>query len=348
MGAMRMASLLVALLLPAVSASGAGLELLARLPADPPPPELVRGMHYYVSNETRLDLFHAAVKEKAGVYVGVGSDQNYLLAAWARSEVLVLVDFDQAVVDLHRVYRVLFRAAETPEDFLRLWRPRSHREVRRLVEESYPQGPERTSALRAYGRARWSVDRRLQKVLLQMKQAALPCFLTDAGQYAHLRGLYLEDRVFAVRGDLTASRTLSALGKALAEGGQVVRVLYLSNAEQYFPYGAQYRSNMRGLPMDEGTVVLRTSGQRGISHVRGTYYHYNTQSGRSFAAWLEDEQTRQVKPMLKLAAATEVYGLSRLEAGPQEARAAALAAAKERSERRAQAVKRGKRRRAVQ
>jgi hypothetical protein len=348
MGVMRIAPLLVALLLPAVSASGAGLELLSQLPADPPPPELVRGSHYYVSNETRLDLFHAAVRDKGGVYVGVGSDQNYLLAGWARAEALVLVDFDQAVVSLHRVYRVLFRAAETPEDFLRLWSPRSYREVRRLVEESYPRGPERSSALSAYGHARWSVDRRLRKVLPQMKQASLPCFLTDAGQYAHLRKLYLEDRVFAVRGDLTASRTLSALGKALEESGQVVRVLYLSNAEQYFPYGAQYRSNIRGLPMDEGSVVLRTSGQRGIPHVRGTYYHYNTQSGRSFAAWLEDEKTRQVRPMLKLAAATEVYGLSRLEVGPEEARAAAQAAARERLEQRAQAVKRGKRRRAVQ
>lgn len=343
-----MALLLVVLLVPAVSASGASLELLSQLPADPPPPELVRGLHYYVSNETRLDLFHAAVKDKAGVYVGVGTDQNYLLAAWARAEALVLVDFDQAVVELHRVYRVLFRAAQTPEDFLRLWGPRSYREVRRRVEESYPQGPERSSALRAYGRARWSVDRRMQKVLLQMRQARLPCFLTDAGQYAHLRRLHLEGRVFAVRGDLTASRTLSALGEALKDSGQVVRVLYLSNAEQYFPYGARYRSNMRGLPMDEGTVVLRTSGQRGLPHVRGTYYHYNTQSGRSFAAWLEDERTRQVKPMLKLAVATEVYGLSRLEAGPQQARAAALAAARQRAEQRALAVRRAKRRRALQ
>jgi hypothetical protein len=320
---MRLFALLVALASSVAAASGPDLSAFASLPADPTPPELVRGLHYWISNENDLALFRDAVKDKGGVYVGVGSDQNYLLGAWARAEVLVLLDFDQSIVDLHRVYRVLFQAAETPADFLRLWALKSRPEVRRLIEEGYPDPKERSRVLRAYGTARWAVERRLNRVVEQMAKASLPCFLVDADDYAHLRRLYLEGKVFMVRGDLTAQRTVSAVGRAAAQAGMKVGVLYLSNAEQYFPYGAKYRSNLRALPMDEGSVVVRTSGQRGITHVKGTYYHYNTQSGASLLAWLADAKTRDVRTMLRYAPpAGTVYGLSRLDIGPEEAREA--------------------------
>ena len=321
MPAMRVFTLLAVLATTVASATEPDLSAFAHLPADPPPDEIVRGIHYWISNENQLDLFHDAVKDKGGIYLGVGTDQNYLLAAWARAEVLVLLDFDQSVVDLHRVYRVMFRAAQGPEDFLRLWRLQSRREVLRLIEEGYADPKERASALRAYGKARWAVERRLKRVVARMAQVSLPCFLVDADQYAYLRRLFLEDKVFMVRGDLTAQRSVSAVARAAEKAGKKVGVLYLSNAEQYFPYGEQYRSNIRALPLDEGSVVVRTSGQRGLSHVKGTYYHYNTQSGASFVAWLADAKTRDVRTMLRFAPDSgRVHGLSRLDLGPDEAR----------------------------
>ncbi|WP_309892789.1 hypothetical protein [Archangium sp.] len=320
---MRLLALFVALASTVAAASGPDLSAFASLPADPAPPELVRGLHYWISNENDLALFHDAVKDKGGVYVGVGSDQNYLLGAWARAEILVLLDFDQSIVDLHRVYRVVFQAAETPEDFRRLWGLKSRPEVRRLIQEGYTDPRERARALQAYGSARWAVERRLNRVVEQMAKASLPCFLVDEADYAHLRRLFLEGKVFMVRGDLTAKRTVSAVGRAVAQAGMKVGVLYLSNAEQYFPYDSRYRSNLRALPLDEASVVVRTSGQRGISHVKGTYYHYNTQSGASFLAWLEDAKTRDVRAMLRHAPPSgTVYGLSRLDIGPEEAREA--------------------------
>lgn len=315
---------LVALLASSVAAAREpALAAFAQLPADPVPPALVRDSHYWISNEDHLALFHDEVKDKGGLYVGVGSDQNYLLGAWARAELLVLMDFDQSIVDLHRVYRVIFLAAETPGDFLRLWRRESRAEVRGLIEEGYPDKKERMGALRALGTARGAVERRLNRVVEQMAKASLPCFVVDAAEYAHIRRLYQEDKVFMVRGDLTARRSMNAIGRAAAQAGKKVGVLYLSNAEQYFPYGAQYRSNIRALPLDASSVVVRTSGQRGISHVKGTYYHYNTQSGSSFVAWLADAKTRDVRGMLRYAPESgKVYGLSRLEIGPAEARQA--------------------------
>ena len=64
---------------------------------------------------------------------------------------------DQAIVDLHRVYRVIFLAAETPEDFLRLWQWKSRPEVRRLIQEGYSGKQQRAGALRAFSIARWSL-----------------------------------------------------------------------------------------------------------------------------------------------------------------------------------------------
>jgi hypothetical protein len=323
MPVMRVLVLAALLATSVAAASEPALTAFTQLPADPAPPELVRDTHYWISNEDHLELFHDEVKDKGGLYLGVGSDQNYLMAAWARAEVLVLMDFDQSIVDLHRVYRLLFRAAETPGDFLRLWRPESRAEVRRLIQEGASNRLERAGMLRAFGTARGAVERRLNRVVEQMAKASLPCFLVDAAEYAHLRRLYQEDKVFMVRGDLTARRTVSAIGRAAEQAGLKVGVLYLSNAEQYFLYDAKYRSNIRALPLDEHSVVVRTSGQRGVTHVKGTYYHYNTQSGSSFVAWLADVKTRDVRRMLRYAPDTgKARGLSRLDTGPAEAREA--------------------------
>src|SRR5579883_1489971 len=105
---------------------------------DRPPAHIVRGIHYVVSNENRHYLFRDAVRGKGGVFVGVGTDQNYLMAGWARPEVLVLLDFDQVVVDLHRVYRLAFLNAETPAAFMKLWAPRGWDRLTTLINQSEP------------------------------------------------------------------------------------------------------------------------------------------------------------------------------------------------------------------
>src|SRR5688572_7729385 len=57
---MRLLALLVALASSVAAASGPDLSAFASLPADPAPPELVRGLHYWISNENDLALFHDA------------------------------------------------------------------------------------------------------------------------------------------------------------------------------------------------------------------------------------------------------------------------------------------------
>src|SRR5690606_20098978 len=73
------------------------------LPRDPKPDALVRNSHYWISNELNQDLWYEHVADLGGAYLGVGTDQNYLLAGWAKSDLVVVVDFDEAIADLHQV-----------------------------------------------------------------------------------------------------------------------------------------------------------------------------------------------------------------------------------------------------
>ena len=51
--------------------SQAWTEMLNKIVSDPPPPHLVRGTHYVISNEDRHDLWLPTVLNKGGAYIGV-------------------------------------------------------------------------------------------------------------------------------------------------------------------------------------------------------------------------------------------------------------------------------------
>ena len=90
---------------PVAPLSAEHARVLRSVPEDPAPEGLFSDTHYLISNEDRPERFRGAVSDLGGLQLGVGTDQNYLFAGWARPQVLALIDFDQQVVDLHRVYR---------------------------------------------------------------------------------------------------------------------------------------------------------------------------------------------------------------------------------------------------
>ncbi|HOX46426.1 MAG TPA: hypothetical protein PK668_22675 [Myxococcota bacterium] len=261
---------------------------LAGVRADPPPEELSKGLHFIVSDEKRHYLFQPTVQDLGGVMIGLGTDQNYTLAGWARPELLVLLDFDQMVVDLHKVYRLVFLAAASPEEFLELWSFRKAKELRKLVTTAYPRKAEQKDIFFALNNSRATVAKNFKDVMERYRQVGVPMFLTAPDQYAHLRALFQADRVLMVRGDLTATRTLADLARVLKAQGRVVRALYLSNAEQYFNYTRAFRDNVLGLPYDERSWILRT-------RPRGFEYIYLAQRPDVLRAWLEDRRTWNVR-----------------------------------------------------
>lgn len=260
---------------------------------DRPPKAIVRNIHYIISNENRHFLFKDAVQDRGGVYMGVGTDQNYLMAGWSRPEVLVLMDFDQVVVDVHRVYRLLFLKAADAQSFMDLWGQAAEPEVKAMIDAAYPDAAQRGQVRMAYRIARSAVHNRLRRVRWLYKRLQIPMFLTDEAQYTYLRDMFRNNRVYMARGDLTADVTVKGIAAAARAAGVPVRVVYLSNAERYFGYNREFKDSVLGLPMDGEAQVLRTWG-----FTKGRY-RYNVQGGQNFHAWLRNDKTTSVKSMLR-------------------------------------------------
>jgi hypothetical protein len=264
---------------------------------DPPPKKLTNEQHYFISNERFLDAWHGSFGPLGGVYVGVGTDQNYVLAGWCRPEVLVVVDFDQLVIDLQWVYWAFLRHAKTPNDFVALWAPDAgnRRRAQALIEATYGDDEvTRRKAVAIWRRTHRLVHKRLERAQERFAEASAPSFLDDQAQYDFVRSLVLNDRVFAVRGDLLAEQTMKDLGEVARRAELPIRVLYLSNTEMYFNYSRSFKPNILGLPFDEQSIVLRTLP------VKPADYRYLVQPGETFQAWLRDERTQAVWGMYKL------------------------------------------------
>jgi hypothetical protein len=86
-------------------------------------PKKNRGLlaeHYPASNERRIDLFWNVIKDLRGVYLGVGTDQNLSLAARAKSELVILMDFDPEIVKVNRLHVFFLKNTNNYSEFKNL------------------------------------------------------------------------------------------------------------------------------------------------------------------------------------------------------------------------------------
>ena len=273
------------------------------IPFDPKPDALIRGNHYVVTNEKQHHLYEKDIRGLGGVYLGVGSNQNYDLAAWARSTLVILMDFDQVIVDLHGVYRVAFLSAPTPSAFLKLWSQDGVDLLRDRVAGEFANPEKRKGVLKALRYARKHVYSALTANVRRDRKSGVKSYLTDQNQYDYLVSLFKEGRVFALRGDLTGVNTMSAIAEVLRKNGYVLTIAYVSNAEQYFEFGPSYRANMMGFPVDERSVVLRTRSWKeyapGTREPTGkSRYTYQIQTFNNLAAWLREATTKDLYDMI--------------------------------------------------
>ncbi|MBA3548604.1 MAG: hypothetical protein H0T76_19135 [Nannocystis sp.] len=244
--------------------------------------EARKGQHYVTGNERTLEAFYPRIHELGGAYVGVGSDQAYVLLGWSRAELAWLIDYDPVVVELHAVYHALFAAAATPERFLALWQREHKADAIAALHAAYPGelGRRREALFRQY-RAR--VAKRLGELQSTMSAAAVPSFLNGIDEYTYVRGLIQAGRVRALLADLGRDGAVREVAAAARRLGTPVRVVYLSNAEQYWELlPPAFRTNLAALPVDERSVVLRTL----LTWETNKDYRYNAQPARNYQRWL--------------------------------------------------------------
>lgn len=288
---------------------------------DPHPDSLTRDSHYWVSNEDHHHLFRDALDGHGGIFMGVGTDQNYMMAAWSEAPILLLMDFDEQIRNVHHLYELNFRRAETPSAFIDLWSSGSAEEqMYEALREEYGDGGRYDDLKRAFDIARQTIHWRLRRTARTYDERGIPTFLTDQQKYDFIRNLWKKDRVFPIRGDLTGDTTMVDIATTLDELGLNMGAIYTSNAEQYFDFIPSYRRNIVVQPFDDDSLLLRTRPASAFGLADGGDYHYNVQPGKNFAAWMEHSRIANSWRLLAHhRETTDTEGLSYIHKEPQPA-----------------------------
>lgn len=236
---------------------GPSRAVLEALPHEETP---VPEEHYPGSNEWRHDLFFDAIRDLGGAFVGVGADQCYTLAAAQNASIVFLVDYDAEIPRIHRMYERLVSASPTPAELVARFETANVAATMDLLADPELQ--------RTFRRHRPGLRPYLHHVARLRRDGRGTSWLSDPVLYERTRALFANGRVVARTGDVTGQSTLRAIGAAAQRLNVSVRVVYFSNAEQFFRYTeGSFQENVRALPADERTVVLRT-----FRHPRMTPY----------------------------------------------------------------------------
>ena len=285
------------------------------IPPDPAPPELTRNSHYWVSNEEGHWIVRDTIANIGGIYIGVGADQNYVMAGWARSSFVIMLDFDQQIANLHAIYGVIFKQAATPEEFLSYWHNDRAGDVDALLDAAFPG--ERAETLKRTARTALSLcGARLRRLAREYTRDGVTAFVNDQTEYDYIRMLWRNNRVFAIRGDLTAASAMTGIARVATEHNMPVRFIYLSNAEQYYTYTPQTVLNITSMPFDDQSWILHTRQYGTWSRVIEGNYHYGLQRGADYAAWLASGRVTDFIAMARRTRRDLGNGLSMFEGTP--------------------------------
>jgi hypothetical protein len=238
--------------------------------------------HYFRSNEWFQSLLKDALAGRGGAYVGVGSDQNYTMAALAGSELMLLIDFDARIPWVHRIYGVLVGASATPDELVARFAPEQLEASMQLLREGLAGDPEAETIARHFAK----LNKRWFRYVVRVRKLEVS-WLGDRVLYARVRGLFRGGRVVSHNGDLTGTATLRAIADVATKLHTPVRVVYFSNAEQFFKYGKTFRESMDLLPTDERSVVVRTVHHWRLQTAKPndyTEWHYMVQDFPDFKA----------------------------------------------------------------
>lgn len=245
--------------------------------------------HYQTCDELHLAKFYPNIKGIKGAYIGVGSDQAYTFMGWMDAELAWLTDYDPWIKQEHRIYALFFEKAETPEAFVSQWRTRNRSASRAMIAEHFAADPEKALIMEVFDSASYKVDVRMTRLIAMAKSYKIPTFVTDAAMYAHVRSMVLGGRVRPMVSNLLDTDGLTGVGNASRAVNVPIRVVYMSNAEDYWPYSEQFRANMAGLNFDENSWILRTAASKPTNGD----YRYNMQDAQNFQAWLKEPYVKR-------------------------------------------------------
>ena len=255
-------------------------------------------IHYIQSNETRHDLFFPYLEQLGGAFVGVGSDQSFTMAAAAEAELLLMIDIDHRVVDLHQIYAVLIPEAKSPQALVDAFEGDAQESVLARLEEAFAERTpsERRRLLQGYRASRETVLRHLQRVIDRSVDGRPASWLSNRAMFEHIQTLYRSGRVRVMPGNLVGDASMQTIAAVTRDLDIPVRALYLSNAEEYFRYTKQFVANIEALPFDDRSVVLRTIYAKTWEHA--DLWAYQVQPATDFVQRLGDRSTATTRKVM--------------------------------------------------
>jgi len=275
-----------------------------------------------VTNEDRLEIYEPHIRGIGGGYFGVGSIQNFTLAAWARSEYIWLMDFTRVVVAANKIHTVFLKRLKTPVEHREMWdKKKSAAAADKIFEEEFKDAEELKFVKESYRKASGYLMITYGFLDRLTKKRPYKFWLNDQEQYDYLKSLALSNRIRALRGDLNGEITANGIAAAASKMGVPLRILYYSNAEEYFRgYKPNFKKSFGAMPADEKSLVVRTisfnkgkfrwAADSDLSTDRG--FHYSLQPVREFQEQLKLEQV-DVRDFYKTAVIDKnEYGLSYL------------------------------------
>ena len=263
---------------------------------DPSPKK--RGLfaeHYPASNERRIDLFMPKIKNLGGCYIGVGTDQNFSFIAKAKSEIAFLMDFDEEIVKVNRLHLFFWQHSKTYSDFKNFWDPKNKKATREFIQKNFSyQSKDFLDAFELGLSSNW-VPGRLAELELMHKKFGLVTFSHSEEEFQYIQELIKEKKIVALVGNLLGDKTMNQISKLARELNCPIRILYTSNAEEYFAFPQSFRENIKNLFIDEKSIIIRTI-TAGTKHGWGypdgekfpdSYpFHYNIQKIQNLQVWL--------------------------------------------------------------
>jgi hypothetical protein len=232
---------------------------------------------YIKPNEARNYLFAPYIKNLWGGYVGVAADANYTFISYAKSEWVWLMDFDFVIINLHRTIRIFVINSPTVKEFLEKWNPINKKASLDLMEKEYGQLEEWPTMKKVFEKNQSSLYEHYKQNSIPDRLNGAFGWLRNPDNYKYIRHLYLKNRISIHGGDLLKDKSLYSIGQSARKLGVPIRILYPSNAEEFWKFNENFKRSIINLPFDEASVVLRT--------VHEYPWHVNDRKGGASGFW---------------------------------------------------------------
>lgn len=130
-------------------------------------------------------------------------------------------------------------------------------------------------------------------------------YLAGEEDFQFLKSLQDRDRVVPVVGDLAGNRALAAIGRHVADAGERVSAIYVSNVEYYLWRASTYdrfAETVAKLPFDDRSVIIRSYFGRnfGYVHPHAVPGYYSVQLLQTFESFVQENSNGSLRSYIDL------------------------------------------------